>query len=188
MDLWQEFRKALGGIKMYIKLIGSLFLLGAAASIGFMKSEELVERVKNLQEMKRMMILLQGELRFHRAALSEAFGNVAERVKEPFCSFLREMGERLERREESGFDEIWGETSAKIVVSEGMKKEDGQLLELLKNSLGYLDLTLQTETLNLAILQTEEMIKRAKEQQERKGKLYQTMGITVGALLILLII
>lgn len=173
---------------MYIKLIGSLFLLGSAASIGFLKSEELTERVKKLQEMKRMMMLLQGELRFHRAALSEAFGNVAERVQEPFCGFLKEMGERLERREESGFEKIWIQNAAKILEAEGMKKEDGQLLDLLKNSLGYLDLTLQMETLNLAILQTEEMIKKAKEQQNVKGKLYQTMGITVGALLVLLII
>ena len=75
---------------MYIKLIGSLFLLGSASSIGFLKSEELTERVKKLQEMKRMMILLQGELRFHRAELSEAFENVAERVQEPFKDFLKE--------------------------------------------------------------------------------------------------
>ena len=172
---------------MYIKLMGSLFLLGSAASIGFMKSEELVERVKKLQEMKRMMVFLQGELRFHRAELSEAFENVAERVQEPFKEFLKETGKRLEKKE-SGFDEIWEETSAKILTAEGIKREDGQLLDLLKNSLGYLDLTLQTETLNLAILQTEDSIKKAKEQQERKGKLYQTMGVTVGALLVLLII
>ena len=172
---------------MYIKLMGSLFLLGSAASIGFMKSEELSERVKRLQEMKRMMIFLQGELRFHRASLSEAFENVAERVQEPFGTFMKETGKRLEEKD-AGFEEIWEETSEKLLTAEGVKKEDGQLLEMLKNSLGYLDLTLQTETLNLAILQTEDSINRAKEQQERKGKLYQTMGVTVGALLVLLII
>ena len=172
---------------MYIKLMGSLFLLGSSASIGFLKSEELAERVKKLQEMKRMMVFLQGELRFHRAELSEAFENVAERVQEPFKEFLKETGKRLEKKE-SGFDEIWEETSVKILMAEGMKKEDELLLDLMKNSLGYLDLTQQTETLNLAILQTEDSINKAKEQQERKGKLYQTMGVTVGALLVLLII
>ena len=172
---------------MYIKLIGSLFLLGSASSIGFLKSEELTERVKKLQEMKRMMILLQGELRFHRAELSEAFENVAERVQEPFKDFLKETGRRLEKKD-AGFDKIWEETSVKILTAEGIKREDEQLLDLLKSSLGYLDLTLQTETLNLAILQTEDSINQAKEQQARKGKLYQTMGVTVGALLVLLII
>ena len=110
---------------MYIKIVGSLFLLGSAASIGFIKSEELTERVKKLQEMKRMMILLQGELRFHRAALSEAFENVAERVKEPFGSFLKETGKRLECKEGAGFDEIWEETSAKLLMMEGMNVNPG---------------------------------------------------------------
>lgn len=173
---------------MYIKIIGSLFLLGSTGAIGFMKAEELGERVKNLQEMKRMMILLQGELRFHKAALAEAFENVSERLAEPFCDFLKETGKRLDSREGEGFECIWENTSLKILQAEGLKKEDKYLLELLKNSLGYLDLTLQTETLNLAILQTDDEIKKAKEQQESKGKLYQTMGITVGALLTLLII
>ena len=172
---------------MYLKVIGSVFLIFSAAAIGFVKAEELKCRVERMEEMKRMMILLQGELRFHRAELSEAFENVAERVQEPFRDFLKETGSRLEKKE-AGFDEIWEETSIKILTVEGIRREDEQLLDLLKSSLGYLDLTLQTETLNLAILQTEDSINQAKEQQARKGKLYQTMGVTVGALLVLLII
>ena len=108
-------------------------------------------------------------------------------MQEPFKDFLKETGRQLEKKE-AGFDKIWEETSVKILSAEGIKREDEQLLDLLKSSLGYLDLTLQTETLNLAILQTEDSINQAKEQQARKGKLYQTMGVTVGALLVLLII
>lgn len=173
---------------MYLKIIGSLFLMISAAAIGFLKAEELQERVKRLQELKRMMILLQGELRFHRAGLSEAFESVAERVEEPFRGFLNETAQRLEQREMGGFDSVWQETAKKLLWKEGFLKEDVQLLELLRSSLGYLDLKMQTETLNLAILQTEDAIKLAKEQQESRGKLYQTMGVTVGALLTLLII
>lgn len=173
---------------MYIKIIGSLFLMSSAAAIGFLKADELNERVKRLNELKRMMILLQGELRFHRASLSEAFENVSERVEEPFSGFLKETACKLERRESGGFDEVWKEMSGKLLCGEGFQKEDEQLFEILRSSLGYLDLTMQTETLNLAIIQTEDAIRSARKQQEAKGKLYQTMGVTVGALLTLLII
>lgn len=173
---------------MYIKIIGCLFLMGSAAAIGFLKAEELNDRVKKLKELKRMMVLLQGELRFHRATLSEAFENVAVKVEEPFGEFLKETANRLEARESAGFDAVWKEMSKGLLFSEGFLKEDERLLELLGGSLGYLDLTMQTETLNLAMIQTEEAIKLAKEQQESRAKLYQTMGITVGALLTLLII
>lgn len=173
---------------MYIKIIGCLFLMSSAAAIGFLKAEELKERVKKLQELKRMIMLLQGEMRFHRAALSEAFENVSVRVEEPFSSFLNETARRLEQRESGGFDVVWKEMSGKLLREEGFLKEDGELLELLRSSLGFLDLSMQTETLNLAIIRTEESIELAKKQLEAKGKLYQTMGVTVGALLTLLII
>ena len=173
---------------MYIKIIGSLFLMTSSAAIGFLKADELSERVKQLKELKRMMILLQGELRFHKAALPEAFENVSERAEAPFSGFLKEMSQKLESKDSGGFYGVWSEVSEKLLKNEGFKKEDRQILELLGSSLGYLDLTMQTETLNLAILQAEDAIKLAKEQQEVKGKLYQTMGVTAGALLTLLII
>lgn len=173
---------------MYIKAIGGIFFLSSAAAIGFLKAEELKERVKQLQELKRMIMFLQGELRFHRAELSEAFENISERMGEPFKRFLQETAKKLEQREAGGFEGIWRENLKILLHTEGFVKEDTQLLELLGSSLGYLDLTMQTENLNLVLIRTEEAIEYAKKQQESKGKLYQTMGVTVGALLTLLII
>lgn len=84
---------------MYLKIIGCLFIMTSTIGIGWEKAEELKERVKRLEDLKSMMLLLQGELRFHHAALSEAFGNVSVRVKDPFRGFLSEIAERLEQRE-----------------------------------------------------------------------------------------
>ena len=173
---------------MYLKIIGSLFLMTSAALIGFLKAEELRTRVKMLQEMKRMMLLLQGEFRFHKAELSEAFLGVSERAGEPFSEFLFGISKKIESRNAGGFEGIFHEESEKLLEAEGFCKEDLHLLELLQNSLGYLDLTMQTETLNQAVMQTEEAIEQAKKQFEIKGRLYRTMGVTVGALLTLIII
>ena len=173
---------------MYIKILGSIFLLTSAAAIGYLKADELKERVRCLNALKRVMILLQGELRFHRATLSEAFENASERVEKPFDIFLEELAKELENRQYGSFSSVWNELSDKLLNDKGFKKEDKVLLEHLGNSLGYLDLTMQTETLNLAILQTDDAIMNAKEQLETKGKLYQTMGVTAGAFLTLLII
>ena len=135
-----------------------------------------------------MIVFLQGELRFHRAELSEAFEAVAERIEEPFRAFLRQVGELLEQKEAGGFEAVWRDNSQKLLQKEGFSTEDERLFEMLAGSLGYLDLTMQTESLNLVALQVEEAIKTAKEQQEIKGKLYKTMGISAGAFLILLMI
>lgn len=173
---------------MYLKIMGCVFCLSAAMTVGFLKAEELKIRVRRLEELKRMMVLLQGEFRFHRATLSEAFENVASRVEAPFRDFLTETARKLSDGTQGSFRKIWTEMSEKLLSADGFQKEDQGLLELLGNSLGYLDLTMQMETLKLSMEQTEEALCGAKERLETRGKLYRTMGVTVGALLALLII
>ena len=162
--------------------------MSSSTVIGFLKAEELKERVKILQELKKMLLHLQGELRFHKAELSEAFENVAEKVEEPYRGFLRIMAEQLNEENQGGLETIWKENSRKLLLAEGFRKEDGHLLELFGGSLGYLDLTMQTEHLNLVMIRTEEAIEEAQKLKESRGKLYQTMGVTAGALLTLLMI
>ena len=173
---------------MYIKIIGSIVLVISAAAVGYLKAEELEVRVRTLKEMKRMITFLQGELRFHRAELSEAFESVSERVEPLFGVFLRQTAEELEKKGSDCFETIWKKQYENLLQTEGFRKEDVKLFEMLEGSLGYLDLTMQTESLNLAAMQVEEIIKTAEEQRQIKGKLYRTMGICVGALLTMLII
>ena len=173
---------------MYIKLIGSLFLLGSASAIGYLKAEELNLRVKRLLELKRMIGFLQGELRFHKVSLSEAFEQVSARVERPFDVFLKELSEKLEKKDQRPLMELWQEAVDKLLESEGLQKEDKHLLELLGKGLGYLDLRMQTENLQMALMQTEEAVIAAKEVQKVKGRLYQTMGMSAGVFLVLLIV
>ena len=173
---------------MYIKLMGSLFLLGSASAIGFLKAEDLKVRVRKLLELKRMIGFLQGELRFHKVTLSEAFEQVSGRMEEPFDGFLKELAEKLENKDQRNLMELWQEAVEKLLKNEGFQKEDKYLLDLLGKGLGYLDLRMQTENLQLALIQAEEAVIAAKETQKVKGRLYQTMGMTTGVFLILLII
>ena len=113
---------------------------------------------------------------------------MSKRVDDPFKGFLKETAQRIEDKYAGGFSCVWDEMTDELLAYGGLQKEDKNLLEQLGRGFGYLDLTMQTESLNLAIFQAEEAIKSAKEQKEIKGKLYQTMGVTTGAFLILLIL
>ncbi len=173
---------------MYLKLMGSLFLIGSASAIGFLKAEGLHLRVKRLLELKRMIGLLQGELRFHKVSLSEAFEQVSGRMEAPFDAFLQGLSLKLEEKDQRDLMELWKEAIENLLKEEGFQKEDEELLNLLGKGLGYLDLRMQTEHLQLAMAQTEEAVMMAKETLKIKGRLYQTMGMTAGIFLTLLII
>ena len=172
---------------MYIKIAGGILLLGAATAAGILKSQELTERVRRLQEFKRMIIFMQGELRFHRATLAEAFENVSEKTASPFCEFLAGMAMELEK-ERSGFEELWRKSCKELLKQKGFQAEDGRLLELFGGGLGYLDLEVQMDSINMALVQTDEAIGNAREEERCRGRLYRTMGVTTGLLLALLIL
>lgn len=173
---------------MYRKIIGSSCFMVTASMIGILKAKQLDVRVKRLMEMKRMMIFLQGELRFHRATLSEAFTGVSKRLEEPFGTMLKKIAEQMDQQNAPEFSAVWQEVTKPVILQDGFSKSDEALFEILQTGLGYLDLNMQTETIRLAILRTEEAIEDAKEQQGIKGKLYRTIGVTTGAFLSLLII
>lgn len=173
---------------MYLKILGSVFLLASTASMGFLKAGELKIRTDHLKELKKVMILLQGEFRFHRSPIPEAFESVSKKTAAPFRGFLESVAAELETGRSGNFLSIWEKQCKELLSWEGMKREDQQLLEQLGNSLGCFEVTLQLEMLQGVIRQTEEILKAAKEQQEVRGKLYQTMGVSLGALLTLLII
>ena len=173
---------------MYLKIVGSLFVLCSAAVFGFWKAEKLNRRVLCLQELKRMTVFLQGELRYHRSRLSEAFENVSDRIRGPLGIFLQELAERIESNGVMTMDEAWKEATSHLLQNADFSKEDESLFEVLGNSLGYLDISMQIEHLNLTVLQIEDALNMAKEQWRVKGKLYRTMGVSLGALLVLLIV
>ena len=84
--------------------------------------------------------------------------------------------------------EIWQNAVEHLLKKDGFQKEDRYLFQILGNGLGYLDLKMQTENLQLAMAQTEEAMILAKETWKVKGRLYQTMGVSAGVFLTLLII
>ena len=143
---------------------------------------------KELQELKKQnQELLRNKAKLE-ASLEEAFEAVAERMGSPFQEFLQELAEKLGKKEIKGFEEIWKEQVDSLLKEDGFQKEDRYLFQMVGNGLGYLDLNMQIENLNLAMLQTEEALKIAKEVQKVRGKLYQTLGVTAGMFLTLLII
>lgn len=173
---------------MYLKIIVCIWILAAFSMMGFAKARALDMRVTRLCQWKKVIVLVQGELRFHRATLWECFGEVSERTEEPFLSFFQNISKRLQKKEEGGFWNVWEDESGKLQKNGGFPREDADLLNVFGSGLGHLDLTMQMNQIELAILQTEDRIRLAKEQKEQKGKLYQTMGVTVGMLMVLLLI
>lgn len=172
---------------MLIKLFGIILILCSSSLIGFRLSRELEERILELSEIKKMIIMLRGEIKYGNSVLSEAFLSIGGRMKEPYGAFLLESQESMEQKKGQTFQEIWKEQVEKHLKKTTLSEKDLLRLNQFGEQLGYLDKDMQLSTIELYLEQLEEEINGARENSKKNGRLYQSLGIMGGVLITVLI-
>lgn len=98
------------------------------------------------------------------------------------------MERELGNLEGKTFGELWRGQIDRELAGTFLKKEDKEQLKTLGEVLGYLDLEMQLNSLDLYLEQLDLSILEAQEAIRTKRKLYQSLGVAGGIFLILLLL
>lgn len=170
-----------------LKMIGVVLVIAASSGLGFAMSQELKDRIETLIYLKKIMLMLRGEIKYMKSPLPEAFSNVAVRVNPPFTEFFKTLSGELEGLEGSPFPIIWKEKVNEHLKSLKLMKQDYEQLERLGENFGYLDGEMQLNTIDLYIEQLEVEIKTAQETIGAKTRVYNCMGVMGGIFITVII-
>lgn len=173
-----------------LKLLGSLIVLSAAAGLGLEKSMEYRQRIEELSELRRMFLLLSGEIRSSRTPIPEAFRHMAGRMDRPYREFLNQMAQKLEQMGGESFSALWKETLKEQLGGGVLKlqKEDMELIGSFGDMFGYLDVQMQLSAIRLLqeqLLDRLGMLTGACAGQMRMAKL---LGVGGGIFLVILLV
>ncbi len=171
-----------------LKIAGAGLILVTAIILGLQMKQGLWEHVRQLIGLKEMLQMLSGEISYAKTPLTEAFRHVALRVKEPFCWLLVEVADSMEREREKTLYEIWEKAVKHQRRNISFSEEELAILSGVGENFGYLDIQMQLNHLALYIQQTEDKIVQAQQELAVKQKLYQSLSVMSGLLLILLFI
>lgn len=171
-----------------LKLTGACLILCSAAGIGASFGRDLRLRLRELRILKRLIYMLQGEIRYARLPLPEAFSHVSVRLPEPFGLFLAETADELRKADGRSLGEIWRDEVERRLKSAHLTRNDREQLMTLGEVLGYLDTEMQLSAIGLYQEQLEQGITEAQEQMEGRQKLYQSLGIAGGVFLVILLL
>lgn len=155
--------------------------------IGFLRGQRYSARVRQLREIRRMVTLLHGELRYGRAPMPELFQKTADRLAYPFNMFLQSMARKLKGAEGKNFYEIFSSQLREFLKNTDLQEEDLKELEQLGAILGRLDRDTQLKTLELYRQEVDVKIAELKENLPGQLKLYRSLGIMAGLFLIILL-
>lgn len=162
-----------------IKLLGAFLVIGGGACCGWYAAYMAKVRIMILQEMQQSLLILYGEIEYAAGDMAENMEKLGYRM-EYFSRFFHTISERLNQRMGQSLYQIWEEELQQLSCKAKIKESDMEFLDELGKNLGNLDRQTQLNTLQILSGRLDGQIRSAKEEYEKRAKVYRVIGITVG--------
>lgn len=169
-----------------LKFVGGVLIIGAATLLGFLQAAHYVRRPKQIRSLISALGRMETEITYALTPLPEAFASLSKQVAEPLSSLFRLTSERLLSSNGASTRDIWHTCVKDVWTRTSMKQAEQEVVLQLGPVLGLTDRSDQIKHLRLAIsqLQTEET--ESREEQRRYEKMWKSLGVLIGALIVIL--
>ena len=150
-------------------------------SIGYFKSHALSMRVKFLEEFLNFITYMETQIRF----CSDSLYKIVSRfdIENTSLSFLKYCC-----NEDKPFNVLWEESLKHIPSDTGLQDSDLKIISELGSGLGTSDVDGQIAHCEIYKSHINSRLCDAKDERNKKGKLYQMLGICAGLTVALLLI
>jgi stage III sporulation protein AB len=171
-----------------LKIIGCLLVIASSTGIGFFFSSEMKHRIEDLKELRKLIGLLRGDIRYANTPLPEAISVIARRYQGSFHPFFQSTSTKLQEMSGLTFAQIWKEAVEKELADTSLSKKDKAQLITLGENLGYLDKDMQMNTFELYLSQLEDEITELSKTVKERAYLYNSLGIMTGVFISIIMI
>lgn len=165
-----------------LRLAGSLFIILSCTLIGYEKSKEVTIHRKELEELQRIILMIQTELKYIKSPFGELFGKLQNKTEGNFKEWLKEMSEDLRGFQQGTLEDIWSTSVDNHLHESFLTREELNELKQVGKHISH------TEALDLFLIQIELFIQQTREEEKTKKKMYQSMGIMTGIFLVIMLV
>ena len=171
-----------------LKVIGCILVIMGCSAMGFWQAECMRRRLQEMQELKRYVLFMKGEICCRNCTLPETFLELEKRAKGIWKQFFCNIGRELRKMEGGTLAEIWKkEMKSQLSDSYLREREKKEWLTLGEN-LGYLDMEMQLHMLEIFQTHLSESMEEEREEVKRQSKLSRILGVMSGIFLTVLLI
>lgn len=168
-----------------IRLFGAALVAAGCAWLGFQAAERLRERTRALEEMASGLALLEQELELGGLPLPRLMEELSRRTAGPARLLFRDCLGGLDRLDQISFPLLWRQA----VEGRGeLGRQGRECLYPLGEVLGRCDIPQQCLSLKAVRLRLEELSRRFEEDSRRQGRVFQALGLSGGAFLVILLL
>lgn len=172
-------------MEMY-KIIGFVMILAGCSGLGAWYSLQFHKQLKNLQDMCRILELLQGQIRFGRCTLPECCLRLTERVEEPYKSSFFKIYEAACNNNGESFGQLCEMQLQEDLQQLVAEKEDKERFIGCFTKSGYEEDRMQLRVIEQTKEELEERVHRLSQENSSKCRLALSLGTMSGLLLVIL--
>ena len=168
-----------------IRLMGAVLVAAGGAILGFQAAAVLRRRGRTVRRMEEGLALLERELELNAPPLSRLLERGAAHSQGPARALFQGCTQGLDNLDREDFSSLW----RRLVRERAELTPEGQAILLpLGNTLGRYEGERQRETLSAARRRLGELAARLETDSRRQGRVYQVLGLSGGAFLVILLL
>ena len=172
---------------MVMNMVGYLLILLSCWALGEQAAGKIRLHQKRLKQLKSWLSFFRGKLMFEGATVEEALKESAEIAGAPFFVWLNEVSEQLMLRDGRSFMQIWDGHLERHGKRWGLAEAEITGLKQFGSHLGQMDREQQARAVCMLEECLDEGIQTAEKEIQAKEKLYRSLGILAGCMIIILI-
>ena len=170
------------------KFAGILLLMAGCTGLGINKVAEEKGRIRELREIRSIIIRMQNEMVYGKRTLPEICLLLGEWAKEPYRSAFTVIFEKMEENDGRVLQVLWEEEMDQCMKDLPLKEEEKDILKNLPAQLGIPDETIQAAGIGQSLDMITEHIAKAQTEYESKAKVIMSISIMAGLFLIILLL
>mgnify|MGYP002511570326 FL=1 len=168
-----------------IHVLGAALVAAGGAWMGFQAAAGLRKRGRAVRQMEEGLALLERELELNAPPLSRLLERGAAHSQGPARALFQGCTQGLDNLDREDFSSLW----RRLVRERAELTPEGQAILLpLGNTLGRYEGERQRETLSAARRRLGELAARLETDSRRQGRVYQVLGLSGGAFLVILLL
>lgn len=168
---------------MWMKILGSVLVTVSCSGLGMWKAGQWKEHRKLLEQIRKMILLLKGEILYAHAPLGEALEHVGRKSEGISAKLFCRVAERIGQQDGELFYDLWKEAIDSHRKELLLTEKECEEFKALGEHLGYLDLGMQERTIELYLEQLELSLNFYREHERERVKLCTSLGVMGGLFL-----
>ena len=128
---------------IWLKIMGGILVVLSGGGLGFARADKWRSHRKNLEELRKMTLLLRSQILYARGTLEEALEQVGKKSDGPVAQIFKETAEQLRCQDGRSFYEIWQRSVERHWKELLLTTEECREWKEFGRHLGFMDLEMQ---------------------------------------------